>query len=124
MQCVRENSVIVLLFISHSSLEMTNNENASSVPTPGPWTFDYLDPKYCHSNEMFRIDSYSDFPSIADVFSRNTDEEANANASLFAAAPELLEACEIQLENWKSRLAGDWELNHDSLKNTICRLKK
>lgn len=73
----------------HSHINMAN-ANTTSAHTPGPWTFDRIDPRFRDQNEMFRIDGNSEFPSIADVFARDWDAEAEANARLIAAAPELL----------------------------------
>jgi hypothetical protein len=69
-------------------------------------------------------------PSVADVFFRDTAEESVANARLIAAAPELLEACEMLLEDVVAMAedpeAGrhwDWSLTERNLRNVIAKAK-
>ena len=46
--------------------------------------------------------------SIANITSCDTEDEANANAKLIAAAPELLESCNKAIEIIKLQI-NDWE---------------
>lgn len=63
------------------------NTTTSPAPTPGPWIL--IPAEY--ENTIYHVEGQSDYPTVAAVFFRNTDEEAEANARLIAAAPELLE---------------------------------
>jgi hypothetical protein len=54
-----------------------------------------------------RIDGDSDYPSVADVFYRNTDEEQVANARLIAAAPDLYDACRLAIDSMQEALDGN-----------------
>lgn len=44
--------------------------------------------------------------AVADI---ETGPNAEAIARLIAAAPELMEACKTQLENWRMLLSGEWD---------------
>ena len=57
--------------------------------TPGPWTYEQI------SNNAYVIDENGS----AVMLYRNPDDEMKANASLIAAAPELLEALEWAVDN-------------------------
>ena len=62
--------------------------------TPGPWTYEPQDgtPGHCLCAQVFGPDGNS----IATVDpSQPDDSEANANAKLMAAAPDLLDACKF-----------------------------
>src|SRR5437016_1076 len=100
----------------------------ASAHTPGPWFSTKLAPEFCSHNEMFRISSDADYPDVADVFFRNTDEEAEANARLIAAAPELLERCKMSLADADAALASpeevadyNWKSIADDLRELIAK---
>jgi hypothetical protein len=47
-----------------------------------------------HLNRMVKVDdAESNYPTLAEIYERNNPNEAEANAQLIAAAPDLLEAC-------------------------------
>lgn len=84
---------------------------ADQKHTPGPWTARNLQAETYKSSacrELGRQKGFyicgpkdaSDF--VADVFFSSHDlGEAEANARLIAAAPDLLEACELMYAAWK-----------------------
>ena len=62
--------------------------------------------------------------------SRMSEPECRANANLIAAAPELLEACELALTaiTKEKEQKSDWEIPHiiqqyDNLKSVIAKAK-
>src|SRR4051812_42332060 len=77
----------------------TNATSSATSPahTAGPWNHSKMELDYesCDCG-LYRIWTEAPtHPDIADVFYRDSEEEAEANARLIAAAPDLLEACEI-----------------------------
>lgn len=76
--------------------------------TPGPWTVasNYPNAKtaICHSSPLQKLASaHSDVQITGAGTQVISPEEAEANAYLIAAAPELLDACkaaEAELEQW------------------------
>lgn len=71
---------------------MENTTQTTPAHTAGPWRYHRLKiDDGSEGAEMFRISTEAPtHPDIADVFYRDTDAEAEANACLIAAAPELL----------------------------------
>jgi len=85
-------------------------------PTPGPWQSTHI--ATVHSGKL-----------CVAVCNANRGEieagEALANASLIAAAPELLEACKNMLEYIEAQVAHDGKsLTSDELKREIARVRK
>jgi len=63
--------------------------------TPGPWRFDEAEERVVNS----------DHGAIADLYARgNGDSEMLPNARLIAAAPDLLAACRLMLDEF-----SEWE---------------
>lgn len=73
--------------------------------TPGPWKVGSV----VNGIESYRINiAGEDHHHVAKVSSRS-DDEIKANATLIAAAPELLEACKAYADKYFSRAKGDLE---------------
>lgn len=69
------------------------NATSPAQHTPGPWTLQGIEADQSESlSAVYRVRGPSEFPDIAEVYFRDTDEETDANARLIAAAPELLDA--------------------------------
>lgn len=64
---------------------MTNKTKAKH--TPGPWEAYYQ--SWCHTQQVKRMGNYA---AHVDITSKNHEEDL-ANATLIAAAPDLLDAC-------------------------------
>lgn len=64
---------------------MENQRTPASAYTAGPWFYQPCNDE----NTAFRIQGESDYPHVANVFFRNTNEEQEANARLISAAPAL-----------------------------------
>lgn len=60
--------------------------------TPGPWK---KRPHFTPAGNAIVVDSSN--IGIAGVFGKSHEQDAEANAALIAAAPELLEACKMIL---------------------------
>jgi hypothetical protein len=83
----------------------------SPAHTPGPW-------RLMNHNEICADNEHESY--IADVF----DETDNwrANARLIAAAPELLDACKMNLQDAKDALTGEWQPTPEGWKSIIDHL--
>ena len=93
--------------------------------TPGPWT----------ASQIYNFDgtlvSYIDAGDLNLMQTRTSDnettkEEAQANANVAAASPELLEALLDVLENYKDGLHGvDYLINNEKIiKNALSIIQK
>lgn len=73
--------------------------------TPGPWMVIADSDAGEHPNHAFRFVGTTDFDEDSgrgEILARMTDSPSiEANARLFAAAPDLLAACEAALAGWK-----------------------
>jgi hypothetical protein len=88
------------------------NKRTSPAYTMGPW-------RLTNRNEICADNKQETF--IAEVFDEN--EAWAANARLIATTPELLEACEAQLENWRMLQAGAWDGNPEGVQLAIDQLE-
>ncbi len=80
--------------------------------TPGPWLVQ-------NHNEIVADNEHE--THIADIF----DETDNwrANARLIAAAPQLLDLCKVQLENWQMLQSGAWDGSGEGVQLAIDNLQ-
>ena len=65
--------------------------------TPGPWEINSLKPE---TNRVLDANS-SDTPAFVTIWFTRREQELDANAHLIAAAPQLLEALEKLVEEYK-----------------------
>lgn len=87
--------------------------------TPGPWR---AEKTYCNRHEIFEGDETKRVPQRIAIVSltncdvwKGTEGADKANASLIAAAPELLEALEICLGNMTGGMDGKWPPDIDPI---------
>jgi hypothetical protein len=85
------------------------NKKTTPAPTPGPWVW--------QENGVIKaerdVGKWDDYICRMPFSSLEEAKEIGAqqipNARLIAAAPELLEACEMSLQDAKDALSGDWQ---------------
>lgn len=80
---------------------MTHSTLTTLAHTPGPWFLDGADLIVYDSKRRTAA-------MIATLEPRDTIDEWSANAQLVSTAPELLDACWIQLNNWRKLRDGEW----------------
>ena len=76
---------------------MASTPTTPPAHTEGPWKLNRDDVLADSKHET----------RVATVFDENGDWKANAR--LIAAAPDLLEACQMGLQDAKDALSGEWE---------------
>jgi hypothetical protein len=94
------------------------NHTTASAHTPGPW----LTTKSAIGTWHIHLQDGSTLAEVGDGPFEDDKAQVEANALLIAAAPEMLEAIENQILNWEALMSGEWDGNHDSIRNTLRRL--
>jgi hypothetical protein len=89
------------------------NKRTSPAYTMGPW-------RLTNRNEICADKKQETF--IAEVFDEN--EAWAGNARLIAATPELLQTCEMSLQDAKDALSGDWQPTKEGWESIIEHLSR
>ena len=98
------------IFVPNFQMENTSTSSAHSAT---PWylsTRGTMAYRYGEQLEFYICNKQFDVAVIPMASGRSANsDQAKANARLFVAAPDLLEACKTQLENWRMFLSGEWD---------------
>lgn len=98
------------------------DETAAQAHTPGPWYVRAVESSTV--NWIIELEDGSVLASVGEGVNEGAPEQAESNARLIAAAPDLLEACEIQLENWRMLKSGEWHGSNKGIQAAIDHLER
>lgn len=98
---------------------MKRNSRISQRHSPTPWFYD----------QVTREVSDSSGRRVASIEPRErpkarSEMMTRSNGLLAAAAPELLDTCEMCLEDARAALSGEWEPDHDGFQAQINFLER